>query len=644
MTEGVLMTAWLKRLHVTLILSMLLALAFFPAAAQADAAGQAVSMKLKLGNDYITINDKQITIETPYISNGSTLVPLRVITTAFGAVLSWDSETQTVGLKYGSINITLKIGSTTATVNGKSETLETAPELKNGTTMVPLRFISEKFGAKVSFDEATSSITITGSAASPTDSSTAGIDSDLGKTHIGNSYYGWSMKYPSGLVKSYQSFQEDYVSFADANGEFRLSVIVLADQSENLSQDALISLIADQIENETMLEKTYISNGDRSYARVLTKAGGKIFEYRAYQKGDKVYLIIFTINKEDNYNTPAKYNGYKDLMDSFTMTFDSSDKTLKDLSTVKDGLRTYTNDTYGISLKLPANWSKAPDDSNSFTFYDPKQRQFIGITVTSKKDGDTLQAWSDRSRTNFMNVYVPDYRKIEPERSLTIDGNPAVAHRNANTFDLKKWDATDNIYLIKGNYKYYIYFEFTRQEDLSESFIKSTLDSLKISQPSSSIGIIKDPSDDLDKTKTTVYKNKNYHFSVTVPSFWKQEVSKSSGNGVMYSFRQGTFSVYADDDTGYTPQRTIEKLESGVKDRLKDSDITLTEIENRTETIAGVQAVWAVWETNENVTTACSFEKNGTTYLIIATNSKATNNDAYKKMLVDAIKSFQFTD
>lgn len=639
------MPTLLKRFHSALILTLLLALALFPAAAQADAAaGPAVSIKLKLGNDNITINDKQITIETPYVSSGSTLVPLRVITTAFGAVISWDSETQTVGLKYGSTSISLKIGSTTATVNGKSETLETAPELKNGTTMVPLRFLSEKFGAKVSFNEATSEIAIAGSAKSATDSSAAGIDSDLGKTHIGNSYYGWSMKYPSGLVKNYQSFQEDYVSFSDANGEFRYSVFVLTDKSENMSQNALISLVTDGIENETILEKTYISSGSRSYARVLTKANGKVYEYRAYQKGDKVYLTILTVNKEDNFKAPAKYNGYKDFMDSFNMAFDSSDKTLKDLSTVKDGLRTYTNDTYGLSLKLPADWSKTRDDSNALSFYSPKKRVFVDILITSKKDGDTLQAWADRRVANYTNLFVPQYRKVEPLRNLTVDGNPAIGFRNANTYDLKRWGATDNIYVIKGDYKYFIHFDYTKQEDLSDSFIKTTLESIKISQPSGSIGTIKDPSDDLDKTQTTVYKNKNYGYSVTVPSFWKQEVSTKSGASVKYSFQIGTFDVFAADDSGYSPQQMIEKIKNGTKDHLQNTDTKLTETENRTETIAGVPAVWVVWESDEDVTTVCSFEKNGTTYLIVAGSSKATYTDTAKKMLIDAIKSFHVTN
>ncbi|TXK76083.1 copper amine oxidase N-terminal domain-containing protein [Paenibacillus sp. N3.4] len=365
----------MKKIRYTLIYAMLLILALTPAIAWADnapASDKTINIQLKLGNDYITINDQAITVETPYVSKGATLVPLRVITTAFGATLSWDSETQTVGLKNGSTAISMKIGSMAAAVNGTEEQLEASPELKNGTTMVPLRFIAEKFGAKVGYDESTSSITITGNQSASTGS--GDIDSDLGKTHIGNSFYGWSMKYPSGLVKGYESFQEDYVSFDDANGEFKISVSVESDMSENMSEDALLGLLADEVE-EAVLEKKFVSEGKRAYALILSKADGKMYEYRAYQQGDKVYIIYFTIKKEENYKITTKYNAYKDLLDSFKLTFDASDKTLKDLSKVKDGNRKYSDETYGVSLTLPADWSKVNGSNEALYFADPKKQK-----------------------------------------------------------------------------------------------------------------------------------------------------------------------------------------------------------------------------------------------------------------------------
>lgn len=59
------------------------------------------------------------------------------------------------------IIIKLTVGSKNATVNDKPITLDVPPIIQNGRTLVPLRFISESLGAKVDWDNKTSSITIT---------------------------------------------------------------------------------------------------------------------------------------------------------------------------------------------------------------------------------------------------------------------------------------------------------------------------------------------------------------------------------------------------------------------------------------------------------------------------------------------------
>ena len=54
----------------------------------------------------------------------------------------------------------LKVGSNTAIVNDKSLTLDVPPQIINGRTLVPIRFISEAFGAEVIWEPNTKSIKI----------------------------------------------------------------------------------------------------------------------------------------------------------------------------------------------------------------------------------------------------------------------------------------------------------------------------------------------------------------------------------------------------------------------------------------------------------------------------------------------------
>lgn len=91
---------------------------------------------------------------------GSTLVPMRGIFEALGATVKFDKATQTVYGQKGATAIILPLGALTATVNGQPQSLPLPAQLINGTTLVPLRFISQSLGASVGWNPATSTVTI----------------------------------------------------------------------------------------------------------------------------------------------------------------------------------------------------------------------------------------------------------------------------------------------------------------------------------------------------------------------------------------------------------------------------------------------------------------------------------------------------
>ncbi|TVY05663.1 copper amine oxidase N-terminal domain-containing protein [Paenibacillus cremeus] len=302
-----------------------------------------INIRLQIDNEEMQMNDSKIKVEKPFLDNGSTLVPLRVITTAFGATIKWNDQTQSVELAYGNQVIVLKIGSTEGTLNGKKIDIPVAPQLKNGTTMVPLRFISETFGAKVEFDASTQSITITGGVKlADTKDGGSNIDEDAGKTFIGDSYLQWSMKYPTGLIKSNQSFRDSSITFKDAKNEYAL-YIGISDLDSKLSNDALIKEITDDVSG-TIISKTYVSNAKYPYASVVTKDSKSAYTvYRAIQQNNRLYIITLYVQKEENYKSDEKMSFYNDLIDSFAPEFTGSKSDVKDISTVKDGWRTYTD-------------------------------------------------------------------------------------------------------------------------------------------------------------------------------------------------------------------------------------------------------------------------------------------------------------
>lgn len=96
----------------------------------------------------------------PFIKEGSTLVPFRAIAEALKATVSWNGDERSVTVTRDGISVKLFIGSTTAYVNGKKVQLEVAGEIVNGSTVVPVRFISESLKATVKWEGETSFVVI----------------------------------------------------------------------------------------------------------------------------------------------------------------------------------------------------------------------------------------------------------------------------------------------------------------------------------------------------------------------------------------------------------------------------------------------------------------------------------------------------
>lgn len=89
----------------------------------------------------------------PMIAEGRTLVPLRVISENLGAKVTWLSETKKIEITKNGTMIELTPGSKRVTVNGRQGKMDVAPMVKNGRTLVPIRYISEWLGASVGWDD-----------------------------------------------------------------------------------------------------------------------------------------------------------------------------------------------------------------------------------------------------------------------------------------------------------------------------------------------------------------------------------------------------------------------------------------------------------------------------------------------------------
>lgn len=97
----------------------------------------------------------------PQYINGRVLVPLRGVFEQMGATVSWDPQTRMVVANKGGSDVELRIGDRVALVNGSNMNLDVPAMIVGGSTMVPIRFVSEALGAQVGWLEADHLVSIT---------------------------------------------------------------------------------------------------------------------------------------------------------------------------------------------------------------------------------------------------------------------------------------------------------------------------------------------------------------------------------------------------------------------------------------------------------------------------------------------------
>ncbi len=89
----------------------------------------------------------------PVIKEGRTLIPVRAISEGFGAQVAWDEEISMIIITNENTTIVLRIDDKIAEVNDQDVVLDVPAEIMNSRTVVPLRFIGESFGLDIEWDE-----------------------------------------------------------------------------------------------------------------------------------------------------------------------------------------------------------------------------------------------------------------------------------------------------------------------------------------------------------------------------------------------------------------------------------------------------------------------------------------------------------
>lgn len=121
--------------------------------------------------------------QPPVIIEDRTLVPMRGIFQALGSEVVWSEPTQTITSTRGSDTVVLKIGDTGLYKNGQLVYSMPVPaKIISDRTLVPIRAISEAFGAEVAWDGVTYVVSIVSPTTGATEGATIGYNQTVKAT------------------------------------------------------------------------------------------------------------------------------------------------------------------------------------------------------------------------------------------------------------------------------------------------------------------------------------------------------------------------------------------------------------------------------------------------------------------------------
>lgn len=136
--------------------------------AKAAAGGE---IKIRIGADKYTVNGESYPLDVPaYISNGSTMLPLRALANAMGIAddkISYDQASKTAALSQGSYSVSITAGEKKLSISAvgidKTEEIASPAEIKDGRIFLPLRAMANALGiddSAISYNAEEKTVTI----------------------------------------------------------------------------------------------------------------------------------------------------------------------------------------------------------------------------------------------------------------------------------------------------------------------------------------------------------------------------------------------------------------------------------------------------------------------------------------------------
>ncbi|MEW4372634.1 stalk domain-containing protein [Paenibacillus kandeliae] len=553
-------------------------------------AAELLELKLKKGSTSATINGDKQTIIKPYEADGTMMVQLGLFSRAFGAKVELHDE-NVIQLTSGKHVISMKIGSKVATVNGKKVTLPAAPVMRLGTLMVPLRPLTEGIGGKMKVISGQIVVTLPASEAQSGSGDSATQHAD--KTRVGDSKYQWSINYPEDLTYLGGS-NATVANFMNTEGTYLLQVAVEPDTvtgsvyTQADSDDLLDELVSyTKSLDETILDQQIVNGSNGTYARVISKTTDGYLSETRLYAGNG--YLYFVMYADSQAYSYKDFNENQALLNSFQLSFNSADDKAEDIAEDSDSEE--SGEVFSNEeYGISVNLPSnwsVSDDSDEAT---NKDESYAKFGVYSVPAGSTVQNWSQDIRSWFDQNFTTDHYRYIGTTERQIDGHDAVINEMQYMYGNDEWYTEYEVLIQQGDYRYYFEYSGLTENPQTASEFEQMVGSMKVDFETleSNFGHLPLDYYSEDRTKTITRTSTTYGYSLQVPRYWSDAGNDYNATGVSYYYTGGSFYVTIKNSSSL--EQAVQDWKSTLTSGGTGSSSTATVSEGQPTTFAGVPA------------------------------------------------------
>ncbi|MEK4328142.1 copper amine oxidase N-terminal domain-containing protein [Paenibacillus sp. FSL R7-0312] len=192
-----------------------------------SAASDSLKLKLQIGSKTVVINETQSAqlLQSPFIKDNSTYIPLRFISEQLNAGVQWDQKNKVVTITKDDKIITLKVNDKQVKINDSIQSLESPALIVGGATFVPLRFVSENLNVSLTWEQKSQSITIQTQSGAGTTSDAAATSNTVTTSNAGTNTKPVTpnAKTDEEQIREVIQTHIDYLNNKDAAGVLRIT-------------------------------------------------------------------------------------------------------------------------------------------------------------------------------------------------------------------------------------------------------------------------------------------------------------------------------------------------------------------------------------------------------------------------------------